>query len=66
MAHPHRSEKLNKCTSDDSCGGTADSAMFQNQFCSHCPFLFLQPSRPLKVHIQLCLHALPHSNGEHK
>ncbi|KAM3180382.1 hypothetical protein ACTXT7_016394 [Hymenolepis weldensis] len=48
VAHPHRSEKLTKCTSDDSCRGTADSALFQNQCCPHCPFLFLQPSRPVK------------------
>ncbi|KAM3176175.1 hypothetical protein ACTXT7_007010 [Hymenolepis weldensis] len=51
VAHPHRSEKLTRCISDDSCRGTADSAMFQNQSCLHYPFLFLQPSHPIKAHI---------------
>ncbi|VUZ40343.1 unnamed protein product, partial [Hymenolepis diminuta] len=46
-----------KCTSDDSCRDTADSAKFENQSCPHCPFLFLQPYRPIKVHIQLCPRA---------
>ncbi|KAM3177362.1 hypothetical protein ACTXT7_004682 [Hymenolepis weldensis] len=46
---PYRSEKLTKCTSDDSCRGTADSALFQNQSCPHYPFLFLQPPRPIKA-----------------
>ncbi|KAM3171265.1 hypothetical protein ACTXT7_016969, partial [Hymenolepis weldensis] len=46
VTYPHLSEKLTKCTTDDSCRGTADSASFQNQCCPHCPFLFLQPSRP--------------------
>ncbi|VUZ48032.1 unnamed protein product [Hymenolepis diminuta] len=57
VAHPHRSEKLTKCTSDDSCRGTADSATLENQFCPHHPFLFLQPSPPIKAHIQLCPYA---------
>ncbi|KAM3180462.1 hypothetical protein ACTXT7_016232 [Hymenolepis weldensis] len=26
VAHPHQSKKLTKCTSGDSCRGTADSA----------------------------------------
>ncbi|KAM3177233.1 hypothetical protein ACTXT7_004940 [Hymenolepis weldensis] len=50
VAHPHRSEKLTKCTSDDSSRDTADSAMFGNRSCPHCLFLFPQPSRPIKTH----------------
>ncbi|KAM3174988.1 hypothetical protein ACTXT7_009436 [Hymenolepis weldensis] len=50
VAHPHRSEKLTKYTSGDSCRGTAHSAMFRNQSRPHYPFLFLQPSRPIKAH----------------
>ncbi|KAM3172830.1 hypothetical protein ACTXT7_013737 [Hymenolepis weldensis] len=37
VTHPHRSEKPTKCTSDDSCRGTADSAFFQNQRCHTVP-----------------------------
>ncbi|KAM3185214.1 hypothetical protein ACTXT7_006798 [Hymenolepis weldensis] len=62
VAHPYRSEKLTKCTSDNSCRGTADSEIFRNQSRPHYPFLFLQPSRLLKAHIQLCPRAPPHSN----
>ncbi|KAM3179310.1 hypothetical protein ACTXT7_000788 [Hymenolepis weldensis] len=28
VTYPHRSEKLTKCTSDDSCRGTADSTIY--------------------------------------
>ncbi|KAM3180139.1 hypothetical protein ACTXT7_016890 [Hymenolepis weldensis] len=50
VAHPHRSEKLTECTSDDSCRGTADSEMFRNQSCPRYPFIFLQPSSPIEAH----------------
>ncbi|VUZ44898.1 unnamed protein product [Hymenolepis diminuta] len=49
-----------KFTSDDSCRCTADSAMLRNQSRPHCPFPFLQPSRIIKVRIQLCPHPRPH------
>ncbi|VUZ54545.1 unnamed protein product [Hymenolepis diminuta] len=42
-----------KCISDGNCRAIGDSAMFVNQFYPHCPFLFLQPSRPIKSHTQL-------------
>ncbi|VUZ43317.1 unnamed protein product [Hymenolepis diminuta] len=37
-----------KCTSDNSCRGTADSAMLRNQSYPHYLFLFLQSSCPIK------------------
>ncbi|VUZ47322.1 unnamed protein product [Hymenolepis diminuta] len=55
-----------KSASNDGCGGTADSVMFRNQSCPHCPFPFLQPSRPIKAHIQLYPHARPHPSDEYK
>ncbi|VUZ45552.1 unnamed protein product [Hymenolepis diminuta] len=54
-----------KCTSGDSCRGTADSATFRNQSCPHYPFLFLQPSRPIKAHMQLSSHAR-HPSDEYR
>ncbi|VUZ56006.1 unnamed protein product [Hymenolepis diminuta] len=62
VVHPRRSVKLTRCTPNDSCRGTADSVMFGNQSYPHCPFLFVQPFRPIKAHIQLCSHARPHPN----
>ncbi|KAM3177929.1 hypothetical protein ACTXT7_003571 [Hymenolepis weldensis] len=66
VTYPHRSEKLTKCTSDDSCRGTADSTLFHDQCCPHCPFLFLQSSRPVKARTQSCPHARPHPSDEYK
>ncbi|VUZ52268.1 unnamed protein product, partial [Hymenolepis diminuta] len=31
-----------------------------NQSCLHCPFLFLQSSRPIKARIQLYPYTCPH------
>ncbi|KAM3173926.1 hypothetical protein ACTXT7_011581 [Hymenolepis weldensis] len=66
VAHPHLSEKLTQCSSDDSCRGTADSALFQNQRCPHYPFLSLQPSSPIKARKKSCPHAPPHPSDEDK
>ncbi|VUZ43233.1 unnamed protein product, partial [Hymenolepis diminuta] len=44
-----------KCTLDDSCRGTAHSAVFQNQSCSCFPFLFY--NRP--VHLK---HTYAHTH----
>ncbi|KAM3182130.1 hypothetical protein ACTXT7_013031 [Hymenolepis weldensis] len=66
VAHLHQSEKLTKCTSDDSCRGAADPALFQNQCCPHCPFLFQQSSLPIKARTQSCPHARPHPSDEYK
>ncbi|KAM3175334.1 hypothetical protein ACTXT7_008729 [Hymenolepis weldensis] len=63
VAHHHRPEKLTACTLDDSFRGTADSAMFRDQSCPHCPFLSLQSPRQIKAHMQLCPHSHLHSSS---
>ncbi|VUZ55898.1 unnamed protein product [Hymenolepis diminuta] len=62
VAHPHGSEKLTKCTSDDNCRGTADLDMFVNHSYPHRLLLFLQSSRLIKASIQLCPHMRPHTH----
>ncbi|VUZ49109.1 unnamed protein product [Hymenolepis diminuta] len=66
VAYSYRSEKLIKCTSDNSCRGKADSVTFRNQSCLYYPSIFLRPSRSFRAHIQLCPHARFHSTDEYE